>query len=180
MSAALDLSYHLSISMQILKILIGFLALGLAWSLLFKTGIIFKINTWIKENIFNDQVVLYSRRRLALLLFFLGIVSLFSGVEKVVRAPEIGGDRIDQMIVEAKLNLKNRDYQRVLKICRVLIKSNPKNIQVREMEVSALWALGQKKEAHHVVMILQALDPSNAVAKKIDAKISEKNTAPRK
>ncbi len=160
--------------MQILKILIGFLALALAWSLLFRTGIIFRINTWLKDNIFNDQVVLYSRRRLALLLFVLGLVSLFSGIEKVMETSSMSTERAEKLFEDAKISLRAGQHQRVVTLCRILLKSDPKNILLREMEVNSLWAMGDRKETQKAVRILLVLDPSNRTAKKLTAKLAEK------
>src|SRR5882672_6665224 len=113
--------------MQIIKIILGFLALIFAWSLLFRTGIIFRLNAWLKEHIFNDQIVLYSRRRLALLLFLLGVISLFSGVENVMKKPS-DPVREAALFEEAKFDFKSKQFPRVVTICRVLLKSNPKNV----------------------------------------------------
>src|ERR1044071_6646474 len=104
--------------MQIFKIFLGFLALILAWSLLFRSGIIFHLNSWLKENVFNDQVVLYSRRRLALLLFLLGVVSLFSGVENVMQDKGLSPEVIQQLSLEARNSFNKKEYQRTINLCR--------------------------------------------------------------
>lgn len=156
--------------MQILKILLGFLFLVLGWSLLFRTGLIFRLNAWFKENVFNDQLVLYSRRRISLLLFFLGIISLFSGIDSVMKDPMISVEGTSHLLEEAQGSFKAKDYKRVVKICRTILKRDSDNIPARELEINALYATGEKDDAQRSALILINFDPQNESAKKILAK----------
>jgi hypothetical protein len=157
--------------MGILKILLGFMALLLGWGLLFKTGLIFRINAWLKENVFNDQMVLYSRRRLALLLFVLGVVALFSGVESVFRDAVISSENVETLIGQARGSFKLQKYERVVSICRTILRSNPRNVPARELLSNALWALGQKEEAFQEARLLQYFQPSNTTAQILLSKV---------
>jgi hypothetical protein len=156
--------------MGILKITLGFLALVLAWSLLFRTGLIFRLNAWIKENVLNDQIVLYSRRRLAFLLLALGVVSLFSGVENLGLNLGYSGEAKAAMVSKIQSDFKSRQYTQVVANCRLLLKTDPKNIPIREFLINSLWALGNKEAALKEARMLSHVSPTNATAKVVLSK----------
>lgn len=159
--------------MGIFKILLGFSSLLLAWGLLFRTGLIFRLNAWLKENVFNDQLVLYSRRRLALLLFVLGIVAMFSGVENIFQGLMSSQEETTNLLAQAHANFRSQKYQRVAIVCRALLRSDPRNIPARELLSNSLWALGQKDDAFREAHILDYFSPGNSTARVLLSKETE-------
>lgn len=164
--------------MEIFKILLGFSALLLAWSLAFRTGLIFRLNAWLKENVFNDQVLLYSRRRLALLLFVLGMVALFSGIENVLKEQKISPEAATNLLNQIQKDFKARDYARVVSICRILLRSEPKNVSAREFLINALWASGSKEDAFREATFLNRIDPANRTAQTILSRMKPAGAPP--
>ncbi len=159
--------------MEFLKISLGFAALFLAWGLLFRTGLIFRLNAWLKENVFNDQIVLYSRRRLALLLFVLGMVALFSGMDSVFHNTSISEEGAANLLSQAQMDFKSHQYLRVVSICRTLLKAEPRNISARELLSQTFWVLSRREEAFHEARILNHFDPTNETARLILSKKTE-------
>src|SRR3712207_573785 len=100
--------------MELLKILLGLLALALAWAMVFRTGLVFRINGWMKAHIFNDELALFSGRRVALLLFLLGGIALFSGIENVVEPRPVQTEVIAHLVEYARLQSNSGNYARVV------------------------------------------------------------------
>jgi len=146
--------------MQTFKILIGALALLLAWTFLYRTRFIFKLNSWIRENIFSDRLVLFSNRRMAVLLLVLGIISLFSGIKGLDDMRPIKPKVAAQMMEQAREEYKKKAYPQVVSRCRELVKSNPKNVEAAELLAGAWWALGQKEKAVQAIQSLIYNNPS--------------------
>lgn len=145
--------------MQILKILIGVLALLLAWIYIYRTRLIFTLNAWMRENIFSDRVVLFSNRRLATLLLLLGAVALFSGIKDLEEFHPIRPHVAASMMDQAREEFKNRSYLAVISRCRQLVRFNPKNTEAWELLAGSWWALGRKNMAFQAMQGLLSNNP---------------------
>jgi len=133
--------------MVALKITLGLLAFLLAWIYLFRTGLVYKFNNWMREGIFSDKVVLFSRRRMAILMFVLGSVALFSGLETLIQDHPLSPKIVANIIEQATEDFQKKKYARVVKLCKSVVKSNPKNGEAWKLLASAWWTLGEKKQA---------------------------------
>lgn len=146
--------------MQTLKILIGILALLLAWIYVYRTKSIFTLNAWMRENVFSDKLVLFSNRRMAVLLLVLGAVALFSGIKDLEEFRPIRPQVAASMLVQAKEEFKNRSYLAVISRCRQLVRSNPKNTEAWELLAGSWWAIGKKKMAFQALQGLLSNNPN--------------------
>src|SRR5258706_8506826 len=135
--------------MSIIKILIGFLDLFFAWGLLFQAGLIFKINAWIRERIFNDQLILFSRRRLAVLLTLLGGVALFSGVDNVINFQRVNPEVLERVLDQARGEFHLHHYPHVISRCKQILRSSPENLETWELLEMSYWATNEKSQAQN-------------------------------
>jgi len=150
--------------MHYLKITIGLSAVALAWLVLFRTGVIFRVNAWMRDTVFSDRLVLFSGRRVALLLIVLGGLSLFSGVEQVIEVRSLKPEVAASILEEARKDFRGGHYTRVVTRCKELIRSDPKNAEVWELLATAWWALGQKEEARTAVEALLQINPEHPLS----------------
>lgn len=151
--------------MQTFKVLIGILAILLAWIFIFKIKWIFQMNAWIREHVFSDKVVLFSGRRMAMLLLVLGGVSLFSGIDEIVDEQPIRTNIASQMMDQARMDFRSGRYPHVVRRCRELVRSDPKNTEAWELLANALWAMGRKTAAIQTVDALMSSQPAYQVGK---------------
>ena len=149
--------------MPILKILLGLLALLLAWLYIYRTNLLFALNDFMRRRIFSDHVILFQGRRVAALLTLLGIVALFSGIEAMIDVQAIKPKIAAEMITEARDDLRQGHYPKVVNRCKELIRSDPNNVEAWELLSSAWWAIGQKERAAKAADALLTLDPSNPI-----------------
>ncbi len=160
--------------MVILKITLGILLLLAAWGYLFQKKLIFKLNAWMREIVFSDQVALFSGRRVAILLMVLGAISLFSGLGNFVQGPNITPEVAAQMLEQARQDLLHKEYASAIRRGRQLSKSNPKSIDAWEFLAEAYTRAGDKERARNAATILLRLDPHNQVGKAVAADVWEK------
>src|SRR5690349_4442200 len=133
--------------MELLKILLGLAALVLAWLFLFRKKSLFTLNEFMRRRVFNDQTVLFQGRRMAALLFTLGAVAIFSGVEGVIDVQDIQPHIAAEMIAQARKDFRDGHYTKVINRCRELVRSDAKNVEAWELLANAWWAIGQKDRA---------------------------------
>src|SRR5687767_8701331 len=110
-------------SMDFLQIIAGIFALILAWALVLRHKLIFKINAWLRERIFSDELILFSGGRVAVLLIVLGGVALFSGLENVVDLQPIKANIASSILHQARQDLKEGKHRRVINRCKILVRS---------------------------------------------------------
>src|SRR5581483_1623487 len=108
--------------MTTLEIILGMALLGLAWIYIFHKNIVFKLNLWMRENVFNDQVALFSGKRVAILLFVLGLVALFSGIKNVAHVQAIPPNIAADMIAQSRAHLARGEYSQVVARCKELVR----------------------------------------------------------
>lgn len=162
--------------MEILQIALGLLALLLAWLFLFRKKLLFTINEFMRRRVFSDTLVLFQGRRMAALLFVLGAVALFSGIERVIDVQPIKPKIAAEMLSQAREDLKEGHYTKVVNRCRELVRSDPKNGPAWELLASAWWAMGQKDRAAAAADALLRLDPRHPIARNsIGQYLKEKN-----
>jgi len=145
--------------MQIIQIFLGLLALFLAWVLIFKKPLIFKLNAFMREHIFTDHLVLFSGGRMALLLLVLGVVALYSGIDSVTRDQNFRPRLVSKIFDHAQEDYKKGDYEAALIKCRELLTVNPTNQSALELMMRAQWALGQKEEANQTLRKMIQINP---------------------
>lgn len=160
--------------MIILKITLGILLLLAAWGYLFQKKLIFKLNAWMREIVFSDQVALFSGRRVAILLMVLGGLSLFSGLGSFVQGPVMTPELAAQILTQARQDLLSKEYARAIRRGRELVKSNPSSIPAWEFLVEAYTRVGEKDKARQATIVLLRLDPDNQVGRTVSPDIWEK------
>jgi tetratricopeptide (TPR) repeat protein len=176
--AAPQLSYD-AFLMTMLKIFLGLLLLGLAWIYIFRKNMVFQLNQWMRETVFNDQVALFSGKRVAVLLFALGLIALFSGIKNVVTVQGIPPNVAADMISQSREHLAKKEYAQVVARCKELVRANPSSVEAWELLAAAWSALQQKALAIQAAENLFRLDPENALAHEIlrhknEARIKQK------
>lgn len=149
--------------MPILKIFLGLLALLLAWLYVYRNKLLFAVNDFMRRRIFSDHVILFQGRRMAALLTILGIVALFSGIETMIDVEAIKPKIAAEMITEARTDLREGHYTKVVNRCKELLRSDPNNVEAWELLASAWWAVGQKERAAKAADSLLRLDPNNPI-----------------
>lgn len=160
-----ELSYH-RLCMIALKILIGLLALLIAWAYIFHNKLIFQINAWMRKTVFSDEMVLFSGRRVAVLLFVLGCVALFSGLQNMIQTQPIKPNIAAQMLEQAREDFRNKKYNYVVNRCVVLVRSNPNSVEAWELLATTWWTMGEKKKARQTVQLLLRLQPNHPFGKR--------------
>ncbi len=63
-----------------IKVIIGFILLLVGLSYLYRPDSIIKINSWVKANVFNDQVIINHRRKIGVVIILIGIIFLCIGI----------------------------------------------------------------------------------------------------
>lgn len=154
--------------MVILKITLGVLLLLAAWGYLFQKKLIFKLNAWMREVIFSDQVALFSGRRVAILLLVLGAIALFSGLESFIKPPILQPHIQAQMLEQARQDLANKRHFSVIQRCRYVVKANPDSQEAWELLIETYARMGEKEMARQTAGVLLRLDPQNGIAKMVD------------
>lgn len=120
----------------------------------------------MRERVFNDQLVLFSGRRVALLLVILGGLALFSGISDIRDKQPIPDHIAKEIVIKAKNDLALGKYHRVVNRCRDLVRSNPKNVDAWELLTQGAWAMGQRDVAKQAAEALLRIDPLNDFARK--------------
>lgn len=151
--------------LEIAKILTGGLALFLAWVLFFRTRLIYRFNAWMRDHVFNDNLVLFSGQRLAILLLVLGAIALFSGIEQITNDQDLKPKIAAKIISEARTDFINKDYSKVIERCRALIRSNPRNFQAMELLAASYHALGEKEKANEIIYLIIQQEPTYPISK---------------
>ncbi len=149
--------------MIIIKIIFGALLLFVAWTYIFHKKLAFQLNAWMREYVFNDQIVLFSGRRIAILLLILGGVALFSGLEGIIDVQPVKPNIAATMIEEARKDSKNGRYSAVVRRCRELIRSTPNSVEAWELLVDAYSRLGEKQLAQEAASVLLRLSPDHPI-----------------
>jgi len=62
------------------RFLLGLLLLVLGLGYLYRPYWIVKLNAWVRMNIFNDQILITRRRKVGIILFFIGVILIFLGL----------------------------------------------------------------------------------------------------
>src|SRR5438034_1338707 len=132
--------------MQIIKIVLGIFLLLVAWGYIFQKKLIYKINAWMRDFVFNDQTVLFSGCRVAILLIVLGVIALFSGMQDLITISPLKPQIAAQILEQARHEIANQRFPSAVQRCRILIRSNPNSIEAWEVLVTALSAMGEKEK----------------------------------
>lgn len=151
--------------MEFLKIGLGVAALLVAWIFIYRTNLILKVNSWLRERVFSDRLVLFSGRRVAVLLLVLGAVAIFSGLDEVTEVQPIKPNIEAAMLEQARANLGAGQYTQAIRRSRELVRANPKNLDAWETLALAAWASGQKEVAAQAVTTILRLDPYHPIGK---------------
>ncbi|MCG3204110.1 MAG: hypothetical protein KCHDKBKB_00813 [Elusimicrobia bacterium] len=149
--------------MVTLKITLGLLLLIVAWGYIFQKRLIFKLNAWMRNVVFSDELALFSGRRVAVLLILLGGISLFSGLEKLIVPMPIQPQIANQILTIARKDFSEKRYSQVIVRCRQLVQDSPNNIAARELMVHAYSRMGEKELARQAAQVLLRLDPKNPI-----------------
>ncbi len=63
-----------------IKILVGLALMLAGLGYMYRPNTITKMNSWIRENIFNDQMLINHRRKIGVVLIVLGIILFYIGI----------------------------------------------------------------------------------------------------
>lgn len=149
--------------MSILQIFLGLLAFFLAWMLIFKKPLIFRLNEFMREKVFTDQLVLFSGGRIAFLLIALGVVALFSGVDLITREQGLRPKIAFKMYEQAHDDFSKKRYDSTIVRCEQLLRSKPNDLATLDLLMRAYWAVGKKDEARDVLHRILAVNPNYSV-----------------
>ena len=132
--------------MDFLKVFIGILALFLAWAIVFKTRIIFRFNNWIRENVFTDDIVIFSGRRIAVLLLIMGGLALFSGIANITDNSLWTSKREARMMKNAETLFIEEKYAEVIELTENILNIEPDNLRALELMAGSFVAIGEKEK----------------------------------
>ena len=149
--------------MPILQILLGLLAILVAWLFFHRSRLLFAFNEFMRRRVFNDHVVLFQGRRMAALLILLGIIALFSGVESVVNVQPIKPNIAAEMLQQAQDDFRMGRYAKTVNRCKELVRSDPQNVDAWELLANAWWALGEKDRATKAVESILRINPDHPI-----------------
>jgi hypothetical protein len=65
--------------MPFLKIIVGVAFLILGWIYLYRLTIVFRINNFLKQSLFNDAAILVEHKKIGLFLILMAIIMLYVG-----------------------------------------------------------------------------------------------------
>ncbi|MBN2407820.1 MAG: hypothetical protein JXJ19_08990 [Elusimicrobia bacterium] len=68
--------------MNFIKNVTAIFLIILGFGYLYRPDKISRFNSWIKENIFNDRLIIIYRKRIGVLLIFIGALILYMAVRK--------------------------------------------------------------------------------------------------
>ena len=151
--------------MHYLKICAGIAALAFAWVVIYRTRFIFYLNSWMREKVFNDNLVLFSGKYFAALLIIVGGVALFSGLDDAVYVQYLKPAMVAHIVEQAKLDLAKGNHARVINQCWAVVRSQPTNKEAWALLVTASWARGDRKSTAEAANALYRLDRDNPVLK---------------
>lgn len=66
--------------MNIIFIFIGLFMLAMGFGYLYRPDKVQKINSWIRENLFNDRLLLTKRRKVGVMLLFVGAIIIYFAI----------------------------------------------------------------------------------------------------
>lgn len=121
----------------------------------------------MREFVFSDQVVLFSGRRVAILLIALGGISLFSGLENFIAPKAIPPKIVAQMLEQSRTDFSKKRYAQVISRCRSVVKANPDEVEAWSLLVETYSRLGEKDLAREGANVLLRLDPNHSLGKSI-------------
>jgi len=142
------------------RIILGLLALLIAWVLVKQAKLVFKFNAWMRDYVFSDQVILFSGKRVAILLLVLGVISLFSGVEQISRVQSLRPRIAAKIFNQAQKDFLAGDYDKVIQKCNELLKSDPANLPVLELLASTYLSIKQKEKAMECLRKILFINPN--------------------
>lgn len=142
-----------------IKVLVGFLAVFLAWALIFQTSTIYKFNKWARDILFNDEWILFSGRRISVLLFILGGVALFSGLYGINNSSSSNPNFLVVRLNQGDQELKKGHFQHASEKAREALSLDPQSARAWEL-LATSWALmGETDRAINALKTLKAIDP---------------------
>jgi hypothetical protein len=130
----------------------------------------------MRRRVFSDQVVLFQGRRMAALLFALGAIAMFSGIEGVIDVQAIKPHIAAEMIVQAREDFRLGRYTKVVNRCRELVRSDARNVEAWELLANAWWAMGKKDRAAAAADAILRIEPQHPISKSLIVQyLREKN-----
>ncbi len=160
--------------MTVFKILLGLAALLVAWALLFRAQLVYRFNRWMREFAFSDQWVVFSGRRIALLFFVLGCIALFSGLENITENQPVKTRIVGKMLEQAQQEFSKGHYSHAINRCEVVLRSDPDNIQARELIATSYFFSGSNEKAYKEVAQILRLNPTYAMSESPFAKFLDR------
>ena len=119
----------------------------------------------MRDYIFSDQVILFSGKRVAVLLLILGVLAIFSGVEHIARVQSLKPKITAKIFNQAQKDYLNKDFEKSIQRCNELLKSDPTNVLVLELLASAYLSIGEKDKSMEILAKIMAVNPGYPIGK---------------
>lgn len=97
--------------------------------------------------------------RVAVLLFILGSVALFSGIETINQTQVLKPSVVAKMLEGTFEDFQSKKFDRVIQKSQLILKSNPENQEAREFLIGAYFATHQSEKAKEEIQNLIAYNP---------------------
>jgi hypothetical protein len=143
-----------------IKIICGIIALLAAWALIFRKQLVYEFNRWMREYAFSDQWVIFSGTRAAVLLFILGALALFSGIETINQHQVLKPSVIGRVLENAHEDFKQKNFNRVVVKTTLILQSYPENQGARELLIGAYFSSHQPEKAKEEIENLILYNPN--------------------
>lgn len=135
-----------------LKLFLGIIFLILGYIFLYNPNILINFNRFAKEVLFNDRIILTSRKKLSIMFFALSFVALFMGISSLYNSKSIGIDDLISGFEEYQLYSAMQDYiagryNVALEKYNQILKEQPDNKEALKKIGYIYLAMGEYKKA---------------------------------
>ena len=118
--------------MVFVKLALGILFLLLGWVYLYKPNLVSRINSFAREKLFNDRVILLSRKKVSIVFFCLAFVTLFMGISSMGGWAENAGtallmNKASYRLYKAAQDYRAGRYTETIAACNEVLMADPKN-----------------------------------------------------
>jgi len=145
--------------MRYLMFIAGLLAIGLAWLLLYRASSVYRLNQWMRDYVFNDEWVLFSGGKVAVVLLLIGGGALFFGMRQVTDDQTIKPNIAEEIITESRLDMVRGHFTRAITRCEGVLHSDPNNIDAWEVIAMSWWMAGDKDRARAALQNVVRIKP---------------------
>lgn len=150
--------------MRAIPLIISIFSFCMAIIYLYTPKVILKINEFVRKYIFSDTLALFSRKKIAVIYFFISLTSLYIYLSIPLMENKY---QITLELSSAYRNYYIGKYEKVIKICNKILSCEPHNIKANELLGLTYLALNQNTTAKAYLMEVIKRNPKNERIKKI-------------